>query len=122
MAVVEHQRGEPAVGKPLGEWGQSCVLDPTNAVRHHHNWVGARSGGQVKPGVDLATVARGDPNVVALVEIACHALASFGVTISPPASLANSAPNRAPGVKAPGAAVPSPNRSAARAATRAVNA
>src|ERR1700757_4018726 len=122
MAVVEHKRGEPAVGKPLGDGALSLFLAPANAVRHHHNWVGARSGGQVKPGVDLATVAHGDPNEVALVEIACHALASRGVTISPPASLANSAPNRAPGVNAPGAAVPSPNRSAARAATRAVNA
>src|ERR1700756_4265331 len=122
MAVVEHQCRESAVGEPLGERGQACGLHPTNAVRHHHNWVGARSGGKVKPGVHLITTARGYPNVVALVEIACHALASRGVTISPPANLANSAPNRAPGVNAPGTAVPSPTRSAAKAAILAVNA
>src|ERR1700726_2403606 len=115
MAVVEHQRREPALDEPLGERGQTCGLHPTNAVRHHHDWGGARSDGQVKPGVHLITVGRGYPNLVALVEIACHALASRGVTISPPANLANSAPNRAPGVNAPCAAVPSPNRSAAKA-------
>src|SRR5262245_7600071 len=122
MPIVKHRRRETGFGEPLGEWAQSRGLHSADAVGHHHDWVRTRCIGQVHPRVNLLAMGRGYADICPSTELRGHALTPPGVTISPPACLAKSAPNNAPGVNAPGGVAPSANCPADSAATRAVNA
>jgi hypothetical protein len=61
MAVVEDNRREPSIDKPLGEWRKSARLDATNAMRHHNRRMWRRTVRQIQPCVDLAAVGCRDP-------------------------------------------------------------
>lgn len=108
----------------LAARGPGCDAQgrPDRSHGHHHDRVRTGSVGQEHPRVDLLAAAGRYPNIRPSAEFGGHALTPFCVTISPPACLARSAPNNAPGVNAPGSVDPFATCPAANAATLAMNA
>ena len=98
MPVVKHHRWKLLAANRSANGASPAAFTPPMP------WAITRTGwrtgsiGQVHPRVDLLAVARGYPEICPSAEIAGHALTPPCVTISPPACLAKSAPNNAPGV------------------------
>src|SRR5437764_1338806 len=102
VSVVEHDCCESVAGEALRERCQSAGLDASDAMRHDHDRNRTWPVGHVHPGIKLVVPAGRDAHLAAAVGVVRHDVTVRGVMICAPASRANSAPNSAPGVNAPG--------------------